>query len=70
VHAGLDVTEPWKPRNLPLLMRVVTTAVPGFRRWPTTYRWRASIGPEGETTSGWSRVGPAGADDYRRAGGT
>lgn len=70
VHAGLDVTEPWKPRNLPLLLRVVTTAVPVFRRWPTTYRWRASIGTQGETTSGWSRIGAAGADEYRRATGT
>ena len=70
VHAGLDVTERWKPRNLPLLMRVVTTVVPVFRRWPTTYQWRASIGPQGETTTGWRRTGAAGAGDYRRATGT
>jgi hypothetical protein len=70
VHAGLDVTEPWRPRKLPLLMRVVTTVVPVFRRWPTTYQWRASIGPEGEITAGWRRTSAAGADDYRRATGS
>jgi hypothetical protein len=51
-------------------MRVVTTVVPVFRRWPTTYRWRAVLGPGGETTGGWTRVGSAGGDDYRRATGT
>ena len=55
--------------NLPLLMRAVTTVVPVFRRWPTTYQWRASIGPQGETTTGWRRTS-AGADDYRRSTGT
>lgn len=70
VHAGLDVTERWKPRNLPLLMRAVTTVVPVFRRWPTTYQLRASIGPKGETTTGWRRTNAAGADAYRRATGT
>ena len=43
VQAGLDVTEHWRPRRLPLVMRVVTTVVPVFRRWPTTYRWRAVL---------------------------
>jgi hypothetical protein len=70
VHAGFDVTEHWRPRRLPLLMRVVTTVVPVFRRWPTTYRWRAVLGPGGETTGGWTRAGSAGGGDYRRATGT
>ena len=70
VQAGLDVTEHWRPRRLPLVMRVVTTVVPVFRRWPTTYRWRAVLGPGGQTTGGWTRVGPAHGDDYRRATGT
>ncbi len=70
VQAGLDVTERWRPRRLPLLMRAVTTVVPVFRRWPTTYRWRAALGPGDETTGGWTRVGSAGGDDYRRATGT
>jgi hypothetical protein len=70
VQAGLDVMERWRPRRLPLLMRVVTTVVPVFRRWPTTYRWRAVLGPGGETTGRWTRIGSAGGDDYRRATGT
>ena len=32
VHAGLEVTERWRPRKLPLPMRIVTTVVPVFRR--------------------------------------
>ncbi|HKF31290.1 MAG TPA: hypothetical protein VKB37_02855 [Jatrophihabitantaceae bacterium] len=70
VQAGLDVTEHWRPRRLPLVMRVVTTVVPVFRRWPTTYRWRAVLGPGGQTTGGWTRVSSAHGDDYRRATGT
>src|SRR5262245_46866342 len=58
VHAGLDVTERWRPRKLPLLMRIVTAIVPLFRRWPTTYHWRPSIGSQGEITVGWSRTAP------------
>ena len=34
------------------------------------HQWRASIGPQGETTTGWRRTSAAGADDYRRATGT
>ena len=70
VRAGLDVTEHWRPRRLPLLMRAVTTVVPVFRRWPVTYRWRAVLGPSGEITGGWTRAGSAHDDDYRRATGT
>ncbi|MBN4927182.1 hypothetical protein IEU95_10080 [Hoyosella rhizosphaerae] len=35
------VTRGWQPRQLPLFMRVVTTVLPMFRRWPTTYMWEA-----------------------------
>jgi hypothetical protein len=70
MQAGLDVRERWRPRRLPFLLRVVTTVVPVFRQWPTTYRWRAVLGPSGETTGGWTRIGSAGGDDYRRATGT
>jgi hypothetical protein len=70
ITAGLDVTTGWTPRGLPLLMRIVTTVAPVFRRWPTTYRWRADLGPEGVTTAGWERAGVAGGNDYRRATGT
>jgi|SoiMethySBSTD1v2_1073268.scaffolds.fasta_scaffold176729_2 hypothetical protein len=70
VQAGLDVTERWRPRHLPILMRMVTTVAPVFRRWPTTYRWRAVLGPSGKNTGGWTRVGSAGGDDYRRVTGS
>jgi hypothetical protein len=70
VQAGIDVTERWRPRRLPLLMRVVTTVVPVFRQWPTTYRWRAVLGPVGETTGRWTRIGSIGGEDYRRATGS
>lgn len=53
---GLDVTEPWKPpRNVPLLIRLVTTVVPVFRKWPTTYRWRATNTRDGRREVGWRR---------------
>ena len=77
VHAGLDVTRRWRPRGLPLLMRLVTTVVPVFRRWPTTYRWRGVLRPDDAGAPGWSggweRVaGHRGADaaSYRKATGT
>ncbi|GAB2473874.1 hypothetical protein [Xylanimonas ulmi] len=74
VQAGLDVTEQWRPRGLPLLMRLVTTVVPLFRRWPTTYRWRASLDlrepAASEATDGWTRIGDATGDSYRKATGS
>jgi len=51
-------------------MRIVTKVAPVFRRWPTTYGWRADLGPEGVTTAGWGRTNVAGGTDYRRATGT
>ena len=68
VRLGLDVTERWRPGRLPWLMRVVTTVVPVFRRWPTTYRWRAvvQLGSAPTLSSGWERVASSGAQRYRR----
>ncbi|HIH45004.1 MAG TPA: hypothetical protein HA257_08030 [Candidatus Methanoperedenaceae archaeon] len=40
----LDVTENWKPSGLPLSMEIFTRAVPVFRTWPATYRWRGVVG--------------------------
>jgi hypothetical protein len=42
VHLALEVTRRWRPGPLPPLMRTVTSLVPVFRRWPTTYRWSAT----------------------------
>lgn len=70
VHLALDVDEPWRPGPLPWLMRLVTTVVPVFRRWPTTYRWRCDVrmdGPSPSMTSRWRRTGSRVADSYRRA---
>lgn len=58
VALGLDVTRRWTPRGLPPLMRFVTAVVPVFRRWPTTYRWRAilNLGEEPMLAGTWQRT--------------
>lgn len=68
VHLVLEVVEGWRPGPLPPLMRVVTTVVPVFRHWPTTYRWSATVtlGDAPRVRSGWERT--AGSDgSYLRA---
>ncbi len=62
LELGVDVTERWRPGPLPLLMRLVTTMVPVFRRWPTSYRWRATaqLGADPTLTSRWERTGSGG----------
>lgn len=59
VNLELDVDERWAPGPLPGLMRVVTTVAPVFRRWPTTYRWRADVhlGRAPTTSARWERTG-------------
>lgn len=72
VTMALDVTERWDPGPMPLLMRLVTTVVPVFRRWPTSYRWRGvvTLTQEPVLRSGWQRTGTGGVDTYqRRTGG-
>jgi hypothetical protein len=61
VEVTLDVTRRWRPRRLPLLMRIVTILAPVFRRWPTTYRWtaRITVDTEPAVRAGWHRTGPA-----------
>ena len=68
VALGLDVTERWRPGSLPWMMRLVTTVVPVFRRWPTTYRWRAvvQLGSVPTMSSRWERIASGGAQGYRR----
>ena len=72
VELALDVDEQWRPRSLPWLMRLVTTAVPVFRRWPTTYRWRAQVrlGPTPSMTCHWERTVSDAGQSYRRATGS
>jgi hypothetical protein len=59
VDIALEVVEGWRPGPLPPLLRAVTTVVPVFRRWPTTYRWAATVtlGEEPRIRSHWERVG-------------
>lgn len=72
VHVDLDGLERWRPGPLPWLMRLVTTVVPVFRRWPTTYTWRgtARIGGTPSVTGRWHRTGGHDGDSYRRATGS
>jgi hypothetical protein len=72
VAVALDVDERWKPGRLPWLMQLVTTVVPVFRRWPTTYRWRASVrcSDEPTLTGRWERTGTERGRGYRRATGS
>ena len=72
VAAELDVDERWKPGRLPWLMRLVTTVVPVFRRWPTTYRWRGHLrlGVHPTLSGRWERTDSERGDGYRRATGS
>jgi hypothetical protein len=72
VRVEMDVDERWRPGRLPWLMRLVTTVVPVFRRWPTTYRWRAdlSLGVHPTVTGRWERTGSERGNGYRRATGS
>ncbi|GIG54351.1 hypothetical protein [Demequina activiva] len=64
----LEVTRSWRPGALPWLMRVVTTLMPVFRRWPRTYAWRATVPDGGGPPHGrWLRTGGQDGTAYRRA---
>ncbi len=69
VTVEMDVDERWRPGRLPWLMRLVTTVVPVFRRWPTTYRWSATaqLGQPPVLTGRWERTGTERGHGYRRA---
>ncbi|WP_199424356.1 hypothetical protein [Actinotalea solisilvae] len=72
VEAGLDGLAPWRPRGLPWLMRLVTTVVPVFRAWPTTYAWRGEVAlsDRPRVTGAWRRTGGHDGQGYRRATGS
>jgi hypothetical protein len=69
VDVALDGLERWRPGPLPWLMAMVTTVVPVFRRWPTTYTWRgkATLGAAPSVIGRWRRTGGHDGHDYRRA---
>ncbi|MDN4479439.1 hypothetical protein [Demequina muriae] len=67
----LIVTRRWRPRGLPWLMRVVTTVIPVFRRWPTSYAWRATMpSVDGAMRSRWERTRTEDGAQYRQATGS
>jgi hypothetical protein len=69
IELGLDVTERWTPpAGEPPLVAIVTRALPTFRRWPTTYRWRAelALGERPTIRSRWERTGAPTGGTYRR----
>ena len=69
VDITLAVTRPWRPRDLPLSLRLVTTLARVFRDWPTTYRWDARIDLAADPPhlrASWSRTtGPDATNPYR-----
>lgn len=72
VALAMDVDRPWRPERLPPLLRLVTTVAPVFRRWPTTYRWRATVRLDDPAAGSarWARTGPGRDEAYRRAAGS
>jgi hypothetical protein len=68
VDLVLDVTRGWRPKGLPPLMAAVTRVAPVFRRWPTTYRWTATVtlGDQPTLRSRWERKGDRRDQSYRR----
>jgi hypothetical protein len=69
LELGLDVTERWTPpAGEPPLVAVVTRVLPTFRRWPTTYRWRAEVvlGEDPTIRSRWERTGASTGERYRQ----
>jgi hypothetical protein len=72
VDLALEVTRPWRPGPLPPVERVVTRVAPVFRRWPTTYRWAATVelGDVPTLRSRWERTGTERGRSYRRATGS
>jgi len=43
VAVEIDLTEQWKPSDLPLSFEIFTQLVRSFRSWPTTYKWRGIV---------------------------
>jgi hypothetical protein len=72
VAVAMEVCERWEPGRLPWLMWLVTRVVPVFRRWPTSYRWRATVrlGEPPTLTGRWERTGRDRGRGYRRATGS
>ena len=57
VEVELDVTEHWKPQNLPLGMNILTRLMRMFRAWPASYRWLGTVdlGDSPRLLGAWQR---------------
>jgi len=52
----LDVSQSWKPLDLPLSFRIFTWINSFFRNWPSTYIWESTVDLENMTIAGsWKR---------------
>lgn len=56
VDFKLDVSQSWKPLDLPLSFRIFTWINSFFRDWPSTYIWESTVDLENMTIAGsWKR---------------
>lgn len=56
VDVELDVTQKWRPGDIPFSFKVFTGVVRSFLNWPKTYRWKANIDLSKLTMDGhWER---------------
>jgi hypothetical protein len=56
VNFNLDVSQSWKPLDLPLSFRIFTWINSFFRHWPSTYIWESTVDLENMTIAGsWKR---------------
>jgi hypothetical protein len=58
LHVELAVTQGWRTRELKFSLKLLTWLMPVFRKWPTTYLWRASFDTDGHPLDlQWLRLG-------------
>jgi hypothetical protein len=56
VDVELDVTQKWRPGDIPFSFKVFTCVVRSFLNWPKTYRWKAKVDLAEMTMNGhWER---------------
>lgn len=56
VDIEFDVSDKWKPKDLPFSFKIFTLLNSSFKTWPTTYKWEAKLELETYTMkSEWKR---------------
>jgi hypothetical protein len=57
IDIDLDVTQHWKPKELPLSFKLFTELVNSFCKWPSTYRWTGHVDIANDflMTGAWER---------------